>query len=174
MSPILFVVTISYIYDLPFFSHANGLSHTLLGDWQFSGIAAFQTGLPFGVKYSKFDKKAGVASFLPSVNYSVGGGVAVFADVVGDGHAKPTAACAAANGGAGPLLFNPCAFAFPTGLTFGDSGRNFLHMPSRTNFDMSLLKHFKIKESTASSFARKPSTSSTTRSGTEAASETSA
>ncbi len=34
----------------------------------------------------------------------------------------------------------------PRGLTFGDAGRNFLNNPSRLNFDMSLLKHFVVKE----------------------------
>ena len=38
------------------------------------------------------------------------------------------------------------------GLTFGDSGRNFLRNPGRTNFDMALFKHFAIKESMAFEF----------------------
>jgi len=45
-----------------------------------------------------------------------------------------------------PLLYNPNAFAVPTGLTFGNSGRNFLRNPRRTNFDMALFKRFPIKE----------------------------
>ena len=39
---------------------------------------------------------------------------------------------------------NPGAFAAPTGLTFGDAGRNVLNNPSRLNFDTALLKHIKI------------------------------
>jgi hypothetical protein len=46
----------------------------------------------------------------------------------------------------GPLLGNPNEFVAPRGLTFGDAGRNFLNNPSRLNFDMSLLKHFPIRE----------------------------
>jgi hypothetical protein len=46
----------------------------------------------------------------------------------------------------GPLLGNPSEFVAPRGLTFGDAGRNFLNNPSRLNFDISLLKHFKITE----------------------------
>jgi len=144
------VLTLSYVYDLPFLRHGAGLSHTLLGGWQFSGITTIQTGIPFSVKYSGFSNNAGVSN--GSVNNGTGGGVSIFADVVGDPHATPSAACAAAYGGTGPLLFNPCAFAFPRGLTFGDSGRNFLNMPRRTNFDMSLLKHFKINETTGFEF----------------------
>ena len=144
------VLTLSYVYDLPFLRHGTGLSHTLLGDWQFAGITAIQTGIPFSVKYSGFSNNAGVSN--GSVNNGSGAGVSILADLVGDPHATPTAACAANFQGQGPLLFNPCAFAPPTGLTFGDSGRNLLHMPRRTNFDMSLLKHFKIKEATSFEF----------------------
>jgi hypothetical protein len=137
-------LNISYVYDLPFFSHANGLVHDVLGGWQFSGITTIQTGIPFSVKDSSVSNNAGVSN--GSVNNGSGAGVAVFADLVGDPYATPSASCAAADVGSGPLLFNPCAFADPRGLTFGNVGRNFLHMPRRTNFDMSLLKHFQIKE----------------------------
>jgi hypothetical protein len=34
----------------------------------------------------------------------------------------------------------------PTGLTFGDAGRNILRNPWRTNFNMALLKHFPVTE----------------------------
>ena len=42
------VFTLSYIYDLPFFK-GSGLTHTLLGGWQWSGITGIQTGTPFTV-----------------------------------------------------------------------------------------------------------------------------
>jgi hypothetical protein len=45
-----------------------------------------------------------------------------------------------------------CAFAAPRGLTFGNSGRNLLNRPHRTNFNMGLLKQFPIKESKAIEF----------------------
>jgi hypothetical protein len=44
----------------------------------------------------------------------------------------------------GPLLYNPSAYVAPRGLTFGNCGRNSLNNPARTNFNISLLKHFKI------------------------------
>jgi len=129
-------LNISYVYDLPFFKRP-GLSHTLLGSWQFSGITTIQTGAPFSVIYSGFSDNAGVSN---------GSGPGTYADLVGDPrNASAGAACDA--GGTGPLLFNACAFAAPQGLTFGNAGRNILHMPRRTNFDMSLLKLFKLRES---------------------------
>jgi hypothetical protein len=146
------VLTISYVYDLPFLRHATGFSHALLADWHFSGITTMQTGLPFSVKYSGASNNAGVSN--ASVNNGAGGGVSIFADLVSgvSPHSTLSAACAAGDPGTGPLLFNPCAFAAPQGLTFGNSGRNFLNMPRRTNFDMSLLKHFKLNETTGFEF----------------------
>jgi len=52
----------------------------------------------------------------------------------------------------GPLLYNAAAFVAPQGLTFGNSGRNSLTNPRFVNFDMSLFKHFPIKEAYAFEF----------------------
>src|SRR2546428_2306907 len=41
------VLTISYIYALPFFSKQEGFAGKALGGWQVSGITTFQTGIPF-------------------------------------------------------------------------------------------------------------------------------
>jgi hypothetical protein len=46
----------------------------------------------------------------------------------------------------GPLFYNPAAFAAPTGLTFGNVGRNTLYMPGRLNFDFGLFKKFMFGE----------------------------
>jgi hypothetical protein len=43
-------------------------------------------------------------------------------------------------------------YAAPTGLTFGNSGRNSLVNPNRTNFDMAIFKQFKVTERAAFEF----------------------
>ena len=133
------ILNISYVYDLPIFNRASGLKKTLLGGWQWSGITTFQSGIPFNVSNSVFGDNAGVGN---------GVGTGSRPDLVGDPNATPCQAPSAP----GPLLFDPCAFAAPRGLTFGNVGRNFLHLPHRTNFDMGLFKRFPIKESTAVEF----------------------
>jgi hypothetical protein len=134
--------TLSYVYDLPFFKGA-GLTHTLLGGWQLSGITTVQTGTPFSAANGVFTDNAGVGNNV-SVNSAQS-----YADVVGDPKSNiPNFAF----GGFGPLFYNPAAFAPPRGLTFGDAPRNFLRNPRRTNFDMALFKHFAIKESVAFEF----------------------
>jgi hypothetical protein len=72
-----------------------------------------------------------------------GVGRGTYADVIGDPKTRPAARFV--QDIPGPLLFN--AAASPRGLTFGNSGRNFLRNPQRTNFDMALFKHFSVSES---------------------------
>jgi len=134
--------TLSYIYDLPFFRQP-GLAHKILGGWQWSGITTIQSGTPFSVGNGEFPDNAGVANGVSS------GSASSYADLVGNPRAGvPSFGFQ----GFGPLYYNPGAFGPPAGLTFGDSGRNLLTNPSRTNFDMALFKRFAIKEQMAFEF----------------------
>ncbi len=143
------VFTLSYIYDLPFFK-APGLTHSVLGGWQWSGITAIQSGTPYSVT------NAGDGISIPGDNAGVANGVGTSSrpDLIGDPNARVPGSGPANLGGIqyGPLLVNPGAFAAPQGLTFGDAGRNIVHNPSQTNFDMALYKHFKVKESVSFEF----------------------
>jgi Carboxypeptidase regulatory-like domain/TonB-dependent Receptor Plug Domain len=133
------ILNIGYIYDLPFYKK-SGAASQLLGGWQFSGITTFETGNPFSVA-NWFSDNAGVAN-------GFGGGT--YADLIGDPGTTPAAKFV--EGVAGPLLFNPAAFAAPRGLTFGNSGRNLLRIPRRTNFDMALFKTVAISDAKAFEF----------------------
>ena len=70
-------------------------------------------------------------------------GLASFVDVVGHPHASVNRNVPDVYG---PLYYNPDAFAEPTGLTFGNSGRNILRQPGRVNFDFGMFKRFQIDE----------------------------
>ena len=133
------ILTLSYVYDLPFFKQ-GGLAHHILGGWQYSGIIGIQTGTPFSVTNgTDFADAAGVAN---------GVGTGSFADRVGD----PYSGFQRDVGDAGPRLYNPDAYAAPQGLTFGNSGRSSLRNQRRTNFDMSFFKRFPIHERAAFEF----------------------
>jgi hypothetical protein len=54
------VFNVNYIYELPFFKSQNGFTGKVLGGWQFSGIAVYNSGLPFTATTSNFDA-AGLA-----------------------------------------------------------------------------------------------------------------
>lgn len=128
--------SISYVYGLPFFKGNSGMSHTLLGGWQISGITIAQTGTPFSVTNgSDFGDSAGVGN---------GVGTGSRPDLVGNAHANLTQTEFPDQ--RGPLFYNPAAFAVPTGLTFGNVGRDTLYMPGRLNFDFGLYKKFMFGE----------------------------
>ncbi|MBB6145707.1 hypothetical protein HNQ77_003668 [Silvibacterium bohemicum] len=163
------IFNLSYIYDLPILRLLGGFTHlvgsgsdadeqagttpaaaapaaefapivkTVLGGWQWSGLTTVDTGTPFSVINAGGANGTGAAD-----NAGVGDGLGVgsYADIIGSAHTgKPFVAQGKNN--VGPLLLNPGAFAAPRGLTFGDSGRNYLRNPGRVNFNMSLFKHFK-------------------------------
>lgn len=166
------LVNVSYVYTLPNMSRAMqrwtaGLPDQPTGDgqdkpvsgepsrllrwlgdgWQWSGITTYQSGTPFSVINGgstgtgiSVSDNAGVAN-----GYSTQNGTPAFSypDVVSDAAPVPFKTNASSFG---PLLGNPNEFVAPRGLTFGDAGRNFFNNPTRLNFDMSLLKHFAVRE----------------------------
>jgi len=112
----------------------------LLDGWEVSGVTLFQTGTPFTVINS-----AGNTGISLTDNAGVSSGLGIAAsypDVM-----KGLGAPGNNSQSFGPLIGNPSQFVAPRGLTFGDAGRNYLNNPGRSNFDVALLKHFKIKES---------------------------
>ena len=126
------ILTFSYVWDIPFFK-GQGLANKILGGWQYSGITTFQTGTPFSVTFAS--DNAGVANGLGSSSRP---------DLVGD----PNSGFPQTHlDNFGPQFFNDAAFVAPLPLSFGTVARNSLYNPHRTNFDMSLFKHFKIRES---------------------------
>jgi hypothetical protein len=112
----------------------------LLDDWQLSGIVIHQSGTPFSIINGGSPGGIGVSDNGGVANYF---GTGSYADCVGSPYVHPP------NDGKegdtfGPLLLSPSAYVAPRGLTFGDCGRNSAHNPSRTNFNLSALKHFKV------------------------------
>jgi len=113
----------------------------LLGDgWQLSGITIFQSGTPFSV----INGGSGTTSVLDNAGVANGVGAGSYPDV--NPNPGPTPNERGNTKSFGPLLGNPNLFVAPRGLTFGNTGRNYLNNPHRTNFDMSLLKHFQVTE----------------------------
>ena len=134
-------LSISYVYPLPFFK-GSGLEHKVLGGWQVQGITVAQKGLPFSVTNgANFGDNAGVGN---------GTGTGSRPDLVGNPRSGFTPNQDSSQ--SGPLLYNPNAFAIPTGLTFGNVGRNTLNLPGRVNFNFSTFKRFAINEKTGFEF----------------------
>lgn len=160
------LLSVSYIYTLPSLSqtlhgwtggHAGELTgddqdapppaassrfFRLLGDgWEFSGITAFQSGTPFSVINGGGSNGISV---LDNAGVANGIGAGSYPDLATNPARPPYERFNTQS--FGPLIGNPNMFVAPRGLTFGNARRNSLTNPHRLNFDMSLLKHFKVTE----------------------------
>jgi hypothetical protein len=142
-------LSVSYVYEFPFFEHSSGIVHGLLGGWSISGVTIFQSGSPFSI----FDSSAGTG-FLgqgstPLLGASLAPGASVASGVTsGDIHQR-------INGYLNPTAFVPAPQLYPTQCAsdanycttgFGDLGRNLYRGPFQQNWDASLIKYFKLTE----------------------------
>jgi hypothetical protein len=116
--------------------------HRLWDGWEFSGITIYQTGTPFSVLNAgsvdgiSVPDNAGIVSVVGPSSYP---DIATTSLPLSKGAGETSSTF-------GPLLGNPGQFIAPTGLTFGNAGRNYFRNPGRTNFDTQLSKNFTIGE----------------------------
>lgn len=126
--------------DEPITEPPSRLLRVLADGWQISGVALFQSGIPFTVINSAGNTGVGLTD---NAGVSSGFGIAQsYPDVLRGSvpHSLDNPQSF------GPLLGNPSRFVAPRGLTFGDAGRNFMNNPGRTNVDLTLMRHFKLTE----------------------------
>jgi hypothetical protein len=129
------ILNFSYIYTLPTLARNDRIVRGALGGWQWSGITKIQTGGPFSITDGDFYDNAGVAN---------GEGTGSWVDKAPGVSTRKITGSKNQPGIYGPLLFNPAAYNAPTGLTFGDLGRNSLNLPRTSNFDMGIFKRFAL------------------------------
>lgn len=124
------VFQLGFVYELPAGKGRKrfntGAARWILGDWQVNGVFAAFQGRPFNVS------AAAGALNAPGNTQT--------ADQV-----KPVVEKL---GGIGPRqpFYDPTAFAAPTGVRFGSSGRNLLRGPGAANLDLGLFRKFPITE----------------------------
>ncbi|MFB3778361.1 MAG: carboxypeptidase regulatory-like domain-containing protein [Bryobacteraceae bacterium] len=114
----------SFIYDIPLFRDSGSrAAKTLLGGWQLSGIASFQSGNP--------------ASVGPGPdNLGLGGTTGNRANIVAPVTYPKTRT----------EWFSKASFQKPGPLQWGTSARGALVTPGRNNWNMSMFKAFRITE----------------------------
>jgi hypothetical protein len=116
------VLMVSYVYELPFGQHLQGLARNLLHGWQVSGITSLNSGLPLTVTIP--GDRAGVGSTGQRPN------------LVAPVERLMTLA----------RWFNTEAFANPALATFGNAARSIVRGPGINNWDLSLSKRFAVRE----------------------------
>jgi hypothetical protein len=150
------VFKLSYVYNLPFYSHSHGFVHTALSDWSVSGVTSLQSSLPFSV----LDSNGGNA-FLGAGTSPVGASLASGATIASG--MSSGSVTSRLNGWLNPAAFTTAPQLYPgdpKNLTpgtcagdpnfcttgFGSLGRNIYRGPFQQNWDFSLIKHFKLTE----------------------------
>jgi hypothetical protein len=132
--------------DVPLTTSRSRLLELLGAGWEFSGITTYQSGTPFSV----INGGSTTISVLDNAGAANGVGAGSYPDLAANVGPPPDERFNSRS--FGPLLGNPNRFVAPRALTFGDAGRNFLNNPNRLNFDMTLLKHFRVTEGSVIEF----------------------
>jgi hypothetical protein len=135
------ILTINYIYELPFFKKQNGFVGKTLGGWQLSGIATYQTGLPLTptLTAGSWDP-AGLGYFGSSAS---GARPRVLCDP--NDNAPHTfdqwfnTSCFVGTGGSNPLPASGPAVP-------GDAPRGMIDGPPTTRFDLTMTKNIRWGE----------------------------
>ncbi|HEX8872381.1 MAG TPA: hypothetical protein VF758_06425, partial [Candidatus Acidoferrum sp.] len=138
-------LAVSYRYDLPFFSAAEGWKHAALAGWAISGISILQSGTPFTV----FDSAAGTAYLAPGYTPTLTGnllaGSVHSSYTSGDIHSRLNGYLNVNDFSPAPLL-SAAAGGDGTVTNFGNLGRNAFRGPFQQNWDFSLMKSFLLTE----------------------------
>lgn len=133
------ILSVNYVYELPFFQKQIGFVEKVLGGWQFNGIATYNTGLPFTVTTSSYDPAG-----LGILNVNPAG--------------RPNVTCDPNQGGAQTpqQWFNTSCFQTnpplvtgvftPVPNTVGNTARGSVTGPPTTRFDITMVKNLRFGE----------------------------
>jgi hypothetical protein len=114
----------SFVWDLPWANQRGGLTGALLGGWQLSGIATFQSGIPLALtQVTNFNAFAGFGTQRPNR----------IADPALSGSERTLA-----------RWFDTDAFRTAPQFTLGNSSRNPVRGPGYRNLDLALSKRVPI------------------------------
>jgi len=155
-------VNISGLYELPYGAgkkygaQSNPIVKGILGGWQVGQVWNFNSGLPFEVRVTRPDivyrdtrndtfvanpiVANSVPVTVPVINVPGGGNFRNFRrpDYIGGNPFLQT--------GDKRYFLNPAAFAIPAAGRVGNLGRNTLHGPILSQFDLTLQKQFPVRE----------------------------
>jgi Carboxypeptidase regulatory-like domain/TonB dependent receptor len=127
---------VSYVWQLPELTSANGFVRRAFGGWQFGGLVSAQTGRPFTVLSGVDSSSAGSRTGIGQDR----------ANLVGNPYAPGACAAAKITKVSCVDWLNPNAFQ-PNALnTFGNIGKASFRLPGSFTWDMGLSKNFSFTE----------------------------
>jgi hypothetical protein len=144
---------VNYTWNLPF-GHPPGWRGILADGWSLSGVTVVQNGVPLTITDNRGGKVFGNSGGLSTANYCVG---MTRADVGASGSLQDKVSNGLSGG-----YFNPAAFCAPPTVGaingaggaagYGNAGFGEILGPGQSNWDMSLAKIFKVRESQSLQF----------------------
>ncbi len=171
-------LVLSPIWQIPIWSNANAFQRNVFGGWSISTITSFQSGNPFTLYSSNgaseseegldrpdiigpvqvFHNPRQLRTFSPSGDYLHGS--CLPGTVTGNFWIDPTnLVCSVAQPAGQPFPYGTPGLVPPVGgasgvplFSYGDMGRNVLRGPGINDWDISLMKNFKITESKSVQF----------------------
>jgi hypothetical protein len=126
------VLVLNSVYEIPLLKGNTSWAGKLLGRWELTSIAQFQTGTPLWV--TNGTDIAGISTGNGDQPWNVVGSPSVSNPQFSNSNSDPY------------YYFNPKAFAVPVAGTFGNAGRNSLRTVGSINWDGGLRKDFRITE----------------------------
>lgn len=134
------IMTLNYVYPLPFL-RGHSIVDRIAGGWQFSGIIAASTGLPYTATTSSVDA-AGLGLLGAS-------SASARPDMVCDPNSNAPHQFNGVAVSGGPIWFNTSCFQpTPQGAVRpGNAGRYTIRGPGYFNWDAALMKEFALTES---------------------------
>jgi len=137
-------LVISGVYELPKTKYESSAARALLNNWQFAGIAVFQSGLPFSVIDNPGNAVFSRANFNPTFSGQIqcsGQVSSCLSNYFAQG-AFVTSRPRLDNTSVGAIT-NP---TFDPNAPFGNTPRNFLTGPGQKNVDLSVIRIIPINE----------------------------
>ena len=130
------VLTVYYIYDLPFWREGGSVMKSALGGWQISGATFMRSGTPFSI--TRTNDIAGVGEG------SNGQPMDLVGDIYANSNGKFSGGVVSGVATDQNFWFNPAAFANPAAGKFGNAPRDLIRNPGDQQWDIALFKNFAL------------------------------
>ncbi|HEY3936080.1 MAG TPA: carboxypeptidase regulatory-like domain-containing protein [Bryobacteraceae bacterium] len=142
---------INYVYSLPFFKNEKTMAGKMLGGWQVSGVAQFQTGMPCGIgSANDYAGVGGEGTFGcgSTGQYWVVNGNPVILSQFANGASSPNQYFAVKNANGSAIFSTPTAGMF----NLQPGVRDEIYGPGFQDWNLGLFKKFAINERTGFEF----------------------
>jgi len=135
---------VNFLYDLPFLKDKKNIAGKLIGGWQVSGIAQFQTGTPSSVGRSNDYAGVGQDGSMSGLGQAwvMNGSPSILGQFAANGASDPHYYFQTTNPDGTPIFTapKPGTFNLQTGI------RNSIYNPGFQNWNMGLYKLFAVNE----------------------------